>query len=52
MEGFDWLFKQDQGLKNQFRQWVLPLADQAKPLKRWLMSQALNGREVLPALAK
>ncbi len=52
MEGFDWLFKQDQGVKNQVRQWVLPLADQAKPLKRWLMSQALNGREVLPALAK
>lgn len=52
MEGFDWLFKQDQGVKDQVRQWVLPLADQAKPLKRWLMSQALNGREVLPSLAK
>ena len=52
MEGFDWLFKQDASLKATFRKTMMPLANQATPLKNWLMSQALNGREALPKLAK
>lgn len=52
MEGFDWLFKQESDWKNQFRQWVLPVADEMAPAKNWLMKQALNGRMHLPALAK
>lgn len=52
MEGFDWLFKQDIPLKNEIRKRLLPFADQAKPIKNWLMSQALKGREVLPELAQ
>lgn len=52
MEGFDWLFKQDATLKNQFRKAFLPLANRLNPIKNWLMGQALNGREALPELAK
>lgn len=52
MEGFDWLFKSDHGLKDQLRQRLLPLANVAKPLKNWLIQQALYGRDPLPALAK
>ncbi|MGC9386835.1 MAG: FAD-dependent monooxygenase, partial [Hydrogenovibrio sp.] len=52
MEGFDWLFQQDGSVKNRLRQGFLSLADQAKPIKKWLIQQALNGREVLPGLAK
>lgn len=52
MEGFDWLFKQEGTLKNEVRKRVLPLADQAVPIKNWLMSQALKGRGVLPELAQ
>ena len=52
MEGFDWLFKQDSSLKTSFRKAVMPMANQIKPVKNWLMSQALNGREALPKLAQ
>lgn len=52
MEGFDWLFKQDVELKNQVRKTLLPIADHLTPAKNWLMGQALNGRDQLPALAK
>lgn len=52
MEGFDWLFKQEGTLKNEIRKRLLPLADQAVPIKNWLMSQALKGRGVLPELAR
>jgi len=52
MEGFDWLFKQDVLLKNEFRKAFLPLANRLNPIKNWLMGQALNGREALPELAK
>jgi len=52
MEGFDWLFKQDASLKTSFRKMVLPIANNIKPVKNLLMSQALNGREALPKLAK
>ncbi|MDG4813341.1 UbiH/UbiF/VisC/COQ6 family ubiquinone biosynthesis hydroxylase [Hydrogenovibrio sp. 3SP14C1] len=52
MEGFDWLFKQNMPLKNEIRKRILPFADQAKPIKNWLMGQALKGREVLPELAQ
>ena len=52
MEGFDWLFQQDQSLKNQLRSKVLPLANEAFPIKNWLMTQVLKGREALPSLAK
>ncbi|WP_029935217.1 FAD-dependent oxidoreductase [Thiomicrospira pelophila] len=52
MEGFDWLFKSDHGMKDQLRQRLLPLANVAKPLKNWLIQQALYGRDPLPNLAK
>lgn len=52
MEGFDWLFKQENTFKNEIRKRVLPLADQAVPIKNWLMGQALKGRGVLPELAQ
>jgi len=52
MEGFDWLFQQDQTVKNTLRSQILPLADQAAPIKNWLMSQVLKGRDVLPSLAQ
>ncbi len=56
MEAFDWLFKQDSGLKTTvkttFRKGFLPLANRLTPLKNWLMGQALSGREALPKLAK
>ncbi|MCF6299105.1 MAG: UbiH/UbiF/VisC/COQ6 family ubiquinone biosynthesis hydroxylase [Thiomicrorhabdus sp.] len=56
MEAFDWLFKQDNRVtgtvKTTFRKGFLPLANRLTPLKNWLMSQALNGREALPKLAK
>lgn len=52
MEGFDWLFKQDVTLKTVFRRGFLPLANRLTPLKNWLMSQALNGRDALPVMAK
>jgi len=51
MEAFDWLFKQDSNVKTTFRKGFLPLANRLTPLKNWLMGQALNGRESLPALA-
>lgn len=52
MEGFDWLFKADHGIKDQLRRRLLPLANIAKPLKNWLVEQALYGRDPLPVLAK
>lgn len=52
MEGFDWAFQQDQSIKNKLRAKLLPLANQATPIKNWLMSQVLKGREVLPSLAQ
>jgi 2-octaprenylphenol hydroxylase len=52
MEGFDWLFKQDVSLKTVFRRGFLPLANRLTLIKNWLMSQALNGRDALPLLAK
>lgn len=52
MEGFDWLFKSDHGIKDQLRQRLLHLANVAKPLKNWLIQQALYGRDPLPSLAK
>ncbi|GKT12152.1 MAG: 2-polyprenylphenol 6-hydroxylase [Thiomicrorhabdus sp.] len=52
METFDWLFKQDASLKATIRKGFLPLANSLTPIKNWLMSQALNGREALPKLAK
>ncbi|PLA75474.1 ubiquinone biosynthesis protein [Hydrogenovibrio sp. SC-1] len=52
MEGFDWMFQQDQSVKNKLRSKILPLANQATPIKNWLMSQVLKGREVLPSLAQ
>ncbi len=51
MEGFDWMFKH-QRVKTEFRKVFLPLANQLKPVKNWLMGQVLNGREALPSLAK
>lgn len=52
MEGFDWLFKANNPLKNALRERLLPLANIAKPLKNLLVEQALYGREPLPKLAK
>lgn len=51
MEGFDWAFKHDP-VKIKFRKTLLPLANKLNPVKNWLMSQVLNGREALPSLAK
>ena len=52
MEGFDWMFKQDAELKKTVRKVLMPLGNNLTPVKNWLMSQALNGREALPTLAK
>lgn len=52
MEGFDWLFKANNSLKNALRERLLPLANIAKPLKNLLVEQALYGRDPLPKLAK
>jgi 2-octaprenylphenol hydroxylase len=52
MEGFDWLFKSDKAIKNSIRTRLLSLANVAKPLKNWLVEQALYGREPLPKSAK
>lgn len=52
MEGFDWLFKQENEVKNQLRKWLLPIANEMPPAKNWLMRQALNGRLHLPVLAQ
>lgn len=52
MEGFDWLFKSDQGVKDALRQRLLSLANIAKPLKNWLIEQALYGRKPRPRLTK
>ncbi|MDG6777756.1 UbiH/UbiF/VisC/COQ6 family ubiquinone biosynthesis hydroxylase [Thiomicrorhabdus sp. zzn3] len=52
MEGFDWLFKQDNALKTRLRSHLLPLANRLEPVKRWLIEQALRGREPLPELAR
>ncbi|WP_321323903.1 UbiH/UbiF/VisC/COQ6 family ubiquinone biosynthesis hydroxylase [Thiomicrorhabdus sp.] len=52
MEAFDWLFKQNASLKAVIRKPLLPLANKMTLVKNWLMSQALNGREALPKLAK
>ena len=51
MEGFDWLFKQDNELKNQLRTNFVSFANKLKPVKNWLTEQALNGRGQLPKLA-
>ncbi len=51
MEAFDWIFKH-QPIKIKFRKSFLPLANQLTPVKNWLMSQVLHGREALPDLAK
>lgn len=52
MEGFDWLFNQQHPIKNQWRARLLPLANVATPLKKWLTKQALHGRDPLPKLAQ
>lgn len=52
MEWFDRLFKQDAVLKTEFRKVFLPLANGVLPVKNWLMSQALYGRNSLPELIK
>ena len=52
MEGFDWLFKQNMGVKATIRKSILPIANQMKMFKNYLMEQALNGREALPKMAK
>lgn len=52
MEAFDWMFKQDGSFKVHARKALLPLANRLTPVKNWLMTQALNGREALPDMAK
>lgn len=52
MEAFDWLFKQDVGLKVVLRKTLLPMANRMTLIKNWLMDQALNGRDSLPKIAK
>lgn len=52
MEGFDWLFNQQSTFKTRLLNGLLPLANRLSPFKNWLMSQALNGRDGLPSLAK
>ena len=48
MEGFDWLFKQNSQPKNSLRSSFVSLGNNLKPIKNWLMSQALNGRGTMP----
>ncbi|WP_024850755.1 UbiH/UbiF/VisC/COQ6 family ubiquinone biosynthesis hydroxylase [Hydrogenovibrio kuenenii] len=52
MEGFDWLFEQDNNAKNAVRKALLPMANRMQAAKNWLMSQALKGRHALPELAR
>ncbi|WP_044406990.1 FAD-dependent oxidoreductase [Thiomicrospira microaerophila] len=52
MEGFDWLFKSDKGVKDAMRNPFLSLANLAGPIKNLLIKQALFGREPLPNSAK
>ncbi|WP_232023364.1 FAD-dependent monooxygenase [Thiomicrorhabdus aquaedulcis] len=52
MEGFDWLFNQQSALKTRLLNGFLPLANRLLPVKKWLMMQALNGRDGVPRLAK
>lgn len=52
MEGFDWLFAQDHGIKDQLRNRFLSLANLAKPIKNLLVKQALYGRHPLPKIAQ
>ena len=48
MEGFDWLFKQNNQSKNSLRASFVTLGNNLKIVKNWLMSQVLNGRTALP----
>lgn len=52
MEVFDSLFKQDVKIKTEFRKLFLPIANGLSPVKNWLMSQALYGRNSLPSIVK
>ncbi len=48
MEGFDWLFKQDNASKNSLRSSFISFGNNLKLVKNWLMIQVLNGRGTLP----
>lgn len=48
MEGFDWLFKQDNASKNTLRSSFISFGNNLKLVKKWLMIQVLNGRGTLP----
>lgn len=48
MEGFDWLFKQDNASKNTLRSSFISFGNNLKIVKNWLMIQVLNGRGTLP----
>ncbi len=52
MEGFDWLFKQENESKNSLRSSFISLGNKFLTVKNWLVKQALNGRGDLPTLAK
>jgi 2-octaprenylphenol hydroxylase len=51
MEGFDWLFKQNNQTKNSLRSSFVSLGNNLKLIKNWLMFQVLNGRGTLPKKA-
>jgi len=52
MEGFDWLFEQNNATKNTFRSSFVSFGNSLKLVKNWLMSQVLNGRGNLPNKAR
>lgn len=52
MEGFDWLFEQNNATKNTFRSSFVSFGNSLKRVKNWLMSQVLNGRGNLPNKAR
>jgi 2-octaprenylphenol hydroxylase len=52
MEVFDGLFSQTNPSQAQWRQRLLPLADRIKPVKHWLIEEALYGRAPRPTLTQ
>ncbi len=52
MEFFDGLFRQQPGVQTQLRQAAMPILNRLKPMKHWLIEEALYGREPIPKYAK
>ncbi len=50
MEGFDWLFQQENPTKNKLRESFITLGNNLPIVKNWLISNTLNGRGVIPKI--